>query len=116
MTTEFAAHNSRTRVQALNAFRRRKLRVRARQSALAAGLVVLLALLVWPREIGLQTPISPGETTVVSTPSPHSPTPALLNDAELLALFPPGACYIAEVNGEMRLVFRNEAVRARYLN
>ena len=39
-----------------------------------------------------------------------------LNDAQLLAMFPEGSCFIAEVNGKKMLVFPEAEVRAHFFN
>ena len=39
-----------------------------------------------------------------------------LNDEELLAIFPEGSCFIAEVDGKKTLVFHDPEVRAKFFN
>jgi len=39
-----------------------------------------------------------------------------LSDDQLLAVFPPGSCYFAEVEGRKVLVFKDEKVRQMYFN
>jgi hypothetical protein len=40
----------------------------------------------------------------------------LINDEQLLASFPPGSCYLAEVNGAKRLFFYDPNAKAKFFN
>ena len=48
----------------------------------------------------------------VTTP----PSVKYLTDAELLALFPPGSCFLAEVDGQKKLIFFDPKVEREYIS
>lgn len=54
-----------------------------------------------------------GEPEVSVQTAPKQNT-SELTDEQLLAVFPPGSCFIAEVNGKKTLVFHDPALRAHY--
>ena len=40
----------------------------------------------------------------------------IITDEQLVAAFPPGSCYIAEVNGQKQLFFRDPKVKEQFFN
>ena len=121
-SAEFEKCREESRRMALRAFRReRTLRWLARVSALAAAVVIAGALWFWP-----DWRMTPKRNQIASSPAPigvvrgpeqtveDDPLPRL-SDAELLAAFPADSCFLAEVNGERILVFRDPELRKRYL-
>jgi hypothetical protein len=40
----------------------------------------------------------------------------MITDEQLIAAFPPGSCYIAEVNGQKQLFFRDPKVKEQFFN
>lgn len=112
----FAAHNHRVRTAALRAFSQRRFQRR----------VVDLSLFLFAVSIGLwlcSPQRRPPLQSLLVTPEvsrQHADASEqgfrMVSDAELLSMFPPGSCYIAEVNGDKRLFFHDEAVKSRYLN
>jgi hypothetical protein len=112
----FARHDRMVMAEALAALRRRRHR-RHTAAFLAISAAVLFA--AWPRRsicpappIVLQVP--PDTAPILSSPEPEKSSE--LSDQELLAVFPPGSCYFAEVAGHKRLIFRDDAVRGKYFN
>ena len=61
--------------------------------------------------VGLKANVLP---TPDERPGALPPIEGELNDQELVALFPEGSCFIAEVNGKKKLVFSDAAVRAQF--
>ncbi len=122
----FNHHNERVKALALRAFRQRQAR---KLGAQAAAVCLAAAALIFYRSappetvksLGIAAPPPPVETVVLT----HSASPPLavkreastqLSDDELLAAFPPGSCFIAEVGGKKRLVFRSDEMRAKFMN
>jgi hypothetical protein len=69
----------------------------------------------------------PNQTAVLPTPSPSNPqlsatsaitpkSPDYLTDKELLSLFPPESCFLAELDGKQVLVFKDPAMAAAVLH
>lgn len=119
---DFAACDAASRQAALGAFRRRvRLRLLGRVSALAAGILVCSSYWLWlePKESSSAPRIvSAPEISPVAEPAPPVPEESTLtrvSDAELLAAFPPGSCFLAEIDGKNMLVFRDPELRARYV-
>ena len=110
----FSDHDTRVHGQALKAFRRRHAfrRLRTCIAAFCAFSAFLIAFRrpdVPPPELP-----SPGPVALVSsTKGEGSP---ILDDQQLLQSFPPGSCFLAEVNGRKILVFTDPAVEKLYLN
>ena len=58
----------------------------------------------------------PQHITVAHTQAPKAPDkPRHLTDQELVAKFPKGSCFIAEVDGKKELVFLDPKVGSRYV-
>jgi hypothetical protein len=49
-------------------------------------------------------------------PPAKSEMPIYLTDSELLALFPEGSCFLAEVDGKKKLVFLDPKVERQYIS
>jgi hypothetical protein len=106
------AANAAAKAQALAAFQtRHRLRRLTRWGAGLAALAVMAAAaaywIIGPAE---QTP--PRLALKVSEPHPVK----YLTDAELLALFPPGSCFLAEVDGQKKLIFYDPKVEREYVS
>ena len=109
------ALNSGLKRQALAAMaqarRRRRLRVQIGQAALV---VMLLGSLAWWFR-------QPDSRTIATVPAPDSPRPIthqerFISEEEMLALFPPGSCVVAEIDGRKELVFFDaEAARKGFV-
>jgi hypothetical protein len=111
------AANAAGKVQALGVFQARQ-RVR-RWTRWGGGLAVLAAAAVcaahWlagpaaesPRRLALKAPGAP--------PAVETGSKLYLTDSELIALFPPGSCFLAEVDGKKKLVFYDPDVERQYV-
>jgi hypothetical protein len=111
------AANAAAKAAALGVFQARQRRRRVtRWAGVLAALSVAAAFAIhWltgtaappPRLLALKLP----------APPPAKPEkPICLTDAELLALFPPGSCFLAEVDGKKKLVFLDPKVERQYLS
>ena len=91
--------------------RRRRLRVQIGQAALV---VILLGSLAWWFH-------QPDSRVIATVSAPDSPRPTthqdrFISEEEMLALFPPGSCVVAEVDGRKDLVFFDaEAARKGFV-
>ena len=131
----FREHDQAVRARAINAYRWRLMRRRMVGGGCAVFAAVLLgAALLGPLEVSKQAGNArPGRTgdgvpqsnegengsahrTRTDASSPARSVAREINDEELLAIFPEGSCFIAEVNGKKTLVFSDPAVRARFFN
>jgi hypothetical protein len=80
--------------------RRRRFMVWMGQAACAAALLTGVGW--WSR------PVDPVSVPVVKTsakPAPARTHKQFISEEEMLAMFPPGSCLVAEVNGQKTLVF-----------
>ncbi len=112
---DWQAANAAFKARALGSFRaRQRVRRVTRVAALSSACLLVLAVaLHWfgrpaalPR-MNLTSHIEP----------PKSPAhPRSLTDQELLAAFPKGTCFIAEVDGKKLLVFLDPQVKRAYLS
>ena len=102
------AESAAGRATALAAFRARQQGRRlVRRLGVTGGLTLLLAVALW----GLHRP-----APLASEPKEAAaPSGRFLTDRELLGAFPPGSCFLAEVDGQMQLVFNDPAVERLYL-
>jgi hypothetical protein len=134
MNEIFFTHNAAVREQALDEFRRRNSRRRiANASAVVCALGFILAFVfVRPgSESNLassgsskgtgsaRTVVTQRKTVSENQVTMAGPSPdriGELSDEQLLAIFPEGSCFLAEVNGRKTLVFHDPAVRARFFN
>ena len=91
--------------------RRRRLRVQIGQAALV---VILLGSLAWWFH-------QPDSRAIATVSAPDSPRPTthqdrFISEEEMLALFPPGSCVVAEIDGRKELVFFDaEAARKGFV-
>jgi hypothetical protein len=116
--SDFETHDAGARRAALREFRkniyRRKL---ATISGIAAAVVPTTILLIGSFRTkhssvaALPPPVMEERAATQSARAGRS-----LSDAQLLAVFPPGSCYFAEVEGQKVLVFKDEKVRQMYFN
>ena len=102
------------KTEALGALRRRR-----RQRRLArwtGGVVAVVALLAALEHWFARPAAAPRQLTMVRPPPPKTaPRPQRLTDAQLIAAFPRGSCFIAEVDGKKELVFLDPNVERAYL-
>ncbi len=102
------------KVEALKAFRtRHRLRKVTRWAgSVAALLAVLVGVVLW---VGRRAP-APRQVMVALTRAPQpSDKPRQLTDQDLVAAFPKGSCFIAEIDGRKELVFLNPEVERTYV-
>mgnify|MGYP003574957822 CR=1 FL=1 len=111
--SKFAEHDARVHATALRAFRSRR---RHRKLATAALLIALVTAILSLQLNSKQQPVRPLARTVPSSPTLEKHPAATLTDEELLAHFPPGACFLAEVNGKKILVFNDPALKKQFFN
>ena len=121
--SDYNRFRSELRKRALTSFRRHQAwrRIRVTGAAMVLIAVAVLALLRFPERAGRSRSVatapsfdhsSPAAATAPMTPSTRM---TAISDAELLASFPPGSCFLAEVNGETMLVFTDDKVRTEVL-
>jgi hypothetical protein len=96
-------------------------RQRVRRITREVGGLAVLALLAvgvahWrPADVAAVRP--PVQIAAVLSASPPKPTNVKnLSDEQLLALFPSGSCFLAEVDGKKTLVFFDPNVRRKFVN
>jgi len=106
--------NAACKAAAVETFRGRQ---RVRRAMRWTGCVVALAATVacgvyWlghsaavPPQMAAKPPDAPKETLKSRS----------LTDAELIASFPEGSCFLAEIDGKKQLVFLNQEVERRYM-
>jgi hypothetical protein len=128
----FCAHNAAVHERALKEYRRRGFRRRIANGSVAVVIIGALLTFAFQKSNDNDKVIAGSErgaSTVQVSNSAVSPeiqfagivrgrgnTTGELNDEQLLAIFPEGSCFIAEVNGKKMLVFRDAQLRARFLN
>ncbi len=102
----WSAFDSRLRHDALCSFAAAK--NRRRTQSLALRICALLLLPIAVIFLTLRSD-STSKLTSVSNNNPLNPPPAaprsVVSEQEMLAMFPPGSCLIAEINGQRQLVF-----------
>jgi hypothetical protein len=132
---DWQALRASTRAAALAAFRARHRRQRLGQwGALAAGVALALgATWAWmqpalaplrpepPAQLARVTPAPAPAIPAAPLPAPES-TPSTANSSvryiseeQLLAMFPPGSCVIAEINGQKQFVILDPKIAAEGL-
>ena len=105
------AANAAAKALALAAFQtRHRLRRMTRWGAGLAALAVMAAAAFWIAGQPGQAP----QRLALKTPEPRPVK--YLTDAELLALFPPGSCFLAEVDGRKKLIFFDPNVEREYVS
>lgn len=102
------------KAEAMRTFQGRQ-RIR-RLTRWAGSAVVLVAVLAGVAHWTSRPPAVPVRITM-SAPIPPKPaaTPRRLTDAELVAAFPKGSCFIAEVDGKKELIFFDPQAQRDYL-
>jgi hypothetical protein len=110
--------------EALNAFhaghRLRRVRRRVIGVAVVMGLIATGVYFsnnpdASPQLTNRPLPASIPTTPLPPPPPPSEPEPQHLTDQELLAAFPKGSCFIAEVDGKKELVFLDPQLAKAYL-
>jgi hypothetical protein len=103
------------KAQALAAFRARQ---RVRWLTRSAGWLVAVAALVVAGLHWLNRSAPPPQPVAVPPAEARSNSglPRYLSDQELLALFPKGSCFLAEVDGKKELVFLVPEVERQYVS
>jgi hypothetical protein len=120
--SQFTEFNERVREEAFVALRTE---IRKRRIATGMGVISLAAvvqILSWIIE--RRSPMETMTPPIAITAIEPVPVPALepvvagvitpISDEELLAIFPPGSCFYAEVDGQKILVFTDPEVRKRF--
>ena len=104
------------KTQALKVFQgRHRARRLARWGGGMAGLaVVCLFLAFWRREAGDLNGRQAAERAFAVGVAPEKQGD--LSDSELLALFPEGSCFLAEVDGKKKLIFYDPAIERQYVS
>lgn len=97
---------------------RREIFWRKVRRSTAAGLVFSAVLAVTLFTIRTEPPQAMGvhNSARGQRPEQSKKSPDILSDQELVRLFPPDSCYLAEVNGKVVLVFKDEATRRQFVN
>jgi len=105
------------KTEVLAAFRARQ---RVRRTRRWIGSVAALSAAVASGVFWLHRPVVvPGLPQMATEPSaaPREPgQPRYLNDAELVASFPAGSCFLAEIDGQKKLVFLDPEIERRYVS
>jgi hypothetical protein len=103
------------KAKALGVFQVRQRRRRlTRWAGSVAALAALTAVVAhWPGQ--QPAPTRPPIARTAPPASKASRNPRLLSDRELLAAFPKGSCFIAEVDGRKELVFFDPKVERAYM-
>jgi len=106
--------NAAVKAAALGAFQARQ---RARRAMQWTGCVVALAVAIACGAHWLSRSVKPPQQIAAKpADAPREPlTQRSLTDAELVASFPEGSCFLAEIDGKKKLVFLDQAVERRYV-
>jgi hypothetical protein len=105
------------KTEALAAFRARQ---RVRRLGRWTGCVVALAVAVvsgvfwFAHPVGV--PVLPRMATKPSETPREPGKPRYLTDDELVASFPEGSCFLAEIDGQKKLVFLDPEIERRYVS
>ena len=111
---DWKAASATFKAEALGTFRaRQRLRWLTRWAGGAAAVVAVIAgAMHW---FGRPEP-APRHSTLMQAEVPQAPdNPRFLTDEELVAAFPRGSCFIAEVDGKKELVFFDRKVERAYV-
>jgi len=107
--------NAACKVAAVEAFRTRQ---RGRRVMRWTGCVLAVAAAVISG-VFWRGPLVPPPPQIAAKP-PNAPKETLksryLTDAELVASFPEGSCFLAEIDGKKKLVFLDQEVERHYLS
>ncbi len=109
------AANAAFKTAALRTFRTRQRvrRVTRWAGSVAAIAAVLIGVVHW---LGRSAPTS-SQVVVAMTPVPKAPDKFRpLTDRDLVAAFPKGSCFIAEVDGRKELIFLDREVERTYVS
>ena len=93
---------------------RQRLRRITRWGATLVMLALVAAVTYWTTRPSPKLPSRQTAKASEGTPKPASSK--YLTDGELVALFPPGSCFLAEVDGQKKLVFFDPAVERQYVS
>src|SRR5260221_14676588 len=106
--------NAAGKAAALVAFQARQ---RARRAMQWTGCVVALAVGIACGAHWLSRSVTPPRQIAAKpADAPREPlTQRSLTDAELIASFPEGSCFLAEIDGKKQLVFLNQEIERRYV-
>ena len=107
--------NAACKTAALGTFRARQ---RARRAMRWTGYAVVLAATVACGLYWLGRPVTapPQIATKLPDTKKESLTPRYLTDAELVASFPKGSCFLAEIDGKKKLVFLDQEVERQFVS
>ena len=128
--TSFLAHDATVRGEALRVLQKRRVLRRVRTGLGTVAVALLCGFILRDGWIGrqeesqkqqvVQTQVNdPGETRVSAEEVVERSTEkkaGVLTDEQLVALFPAGSCFIAEVNGQKKLVFVDPEVQRQFFN
>ena len=110
---DFREHDSRVHAAALRAFRSRP---RHRKLTTVTLLIALATAILSTQLNSKQQAAPPVAHRLPSAPATEKQPAVSLTDEELLAHFPPGSCFLAEVNGKIILVFNDPALKKQFFN
>jgi hypothetical protein len=121
--SDFNRFRGELKKRALTRFRWHQAWRRVRGTGVAMVLIALAvpALLRLPERAGRSRLVATAPNfdhqrpAAAAAPIPPSTQMTAISDEELLASFPPGSCFLAEVNGETMLVFTDDKVRTEVL-
>jgi hypothetical protein len=114
---EWQAANAAGKAEALGVF---QAQVRMRRATRWAGGLAALAVAAVCVAHWLAKPVTPQRQLLAMKPAGSPPVKQkesiYLTDDELLALFPKGSCFLAEVDGKKELVFLDPEVQRQYVS
>ncbi len=102
------------KVSALRAFRTRQTVRRATRLASVASVLAVVAIsgVRWLQQPAAAPSLSSAKTAPIPAPAK---TPNPMSDEELVSSFPPGTCFLAEVDGKKTLTFLDPKIQSQYL-
>ena len=124
-TGEFnsSTHNTAVKTATLRAFQQRyRVRRLLRLSLVFAALISALSLFhATKRPIQLTEMSGNGQAPAAFDDhglkiTAQAPNSSIISDEDLLALFPPGSCWLAEIDGRKQLIFADDALQSNYMN
>jgi len=99
--------------QALGAYRaRQRVRQAGRAACLAGMVLCAVGASYWA---GWPVSRSPGSESQAGFGEAAAKPARFMSDAELVASFPAGSCFLAEIDGRLQLVFNDPATEQQYL-
>ena len=107
--------NAACKAAALRTFQGRQ---RARRAMRWAGATAVLVAVIGCAAYWVgHSVVTPPQTAAKPPQSPEkAETQRYLTDAELIAAFPEGSCFLAEIDGRKELVFLNRGVERQYVS